>query len=205
MGRPLCLGSRPVRPERAARRMRPVGRPSRAGSRTRRIRLGTLVTAVARRRPCKFAREVASLDALSHGRAVLGRVWGAPAWVARLSNDLDHQWVRPPPHRAFHRARVAGHAAPAPPGRRPYAGKCLQAVREQDKSAHGLHSIGLWAVLARRRALSSQTPTSRCRSATAGRQLRARESTLGAGRAATGTRVALRRRARLPARQHVRP
>lgn len=56
-----------------------------------------------------------------------------------------------------------------------------------------------------RRALSSQTPTSRCRSATAGRQVRARESPLGAGHAATGTRVALRSRPRLPARQHVRP
>ena len=64
---------------------------------------------------------------------------------------------------------------------------------------------GLWAVLAPRRALSSQTPTSRCRSATAGRRVRARESPLGAGHAATGTRVALRPRPRLPARQHVRP
>ena len=56
-----------------------------------------------------------------------------------------------------------------------------------------------------RRALSSRTPTSRCRSATAGRRVRARESPPGAGRAATGTRVALRSRPLLPARQHVRP
>jgi len=56
-----------------------------------------------------------------------------------------------------------------------------------------------------RRALSSRTPTSRCRCATAGRRVRARESPPGAGRAATGTRAALRSRPLLPARQHVRP
>lgn len=50
-----------------------------AASRTRRIRLGTLVTPVARRRPWKLAREVASLDALSRGRVVLGAGLGAPA------------------------------------------------------------------------------------------------------------------------------
>jgi len=55
------------------------------------------------------------------------------------------------------------------------------------------------------RALSSRTPTSRCRCPTAGRQVRARESPPGAGRVATGTRVALRSRPLLPARQHVRP
>ena len=54
-----------------------------------------------------------------------------------------------------------------------------------------------------RRALSSQTPTSRCRSAAAGRRGRARESPPGAGHAATGTRAALR--PRRPARQLVRP
>ena len=62
---------------------------------------------------------------------------------------------------------------------------------------------GCWSE--HRRALSSRTPTSRCRSATAGRRVRARESPPGAGRAATGTRVALRSRPLLPARQHVRP
>ena len=62
-----------------------------------------------------------------------------------------------------------------------------------------------WAVLASRSALSSRTPTSRCRSATAGRRVRARESPPGAGRAATGTRVAPRSRLVLSPRQHVRP
>ena len=51
---------------------------SAAASRTRRIRLGTLVTAVPRRRPWNLAREVASLDVLSQGRVVLGAGLGAP-------------------------------------------------------------------------------------------------------------------------------
>jgi alkanesulfonate monooxygenase SsuD/methylene tetrahydromethanopterin reductase-like flavin-dependent oxidoreductase (luciferase family) len=39
---------------------------------TRRVRLGALVTPLARRRPWKFARETASLDQLSGGRLVVG-------------------------------------------------------------------------------------------------------------------------------------
>jgi len=54
-------------------------------------------------------------------------------------------------------------------------------------------------------ALSGRTPTSRCRSATAGRRGRARGSPPAVGRAATGTRVALRSGPLLPVRQHVRP
>jgi hypothetical protein len=50
-----------------------------------------------------------------------------------------------------------------------------------------------------------RTPTSRCRSATAGRRARARESPPGVGHAAIGTRVALRHRSGLSARLHVRP
>src|SRR5256885_2476953 len=41
-------------------------------SRTSQIRLGATVTAVSRRRPWKLAREVATLDQLSGGRAILG-------------------------------------------------------------------------------------------------------------------------------------
>src|SRR5579875_3028737 len=40
--------------------------------RTTRIRLGTMVTPVARRRPWKLARETVSLDHLSNGRLILG-------------------------------------------------------------------------------------------------------------------------------------
>lgn len=48
-------------------------------ARTSRIRLGPLVTPLARRRPWKVAREITSLDTLSRGRAVLGIGLGAPA------------------------------------------------------------------------------------------------------------------------------
>jgi hypothetical protein len=45
---------------------------------TRRIRLGTAITPVARRRPAKLAREVATLDRLTGGRMILGVGLGAP-------------------------------------------------------------------------------------------------------------------------------
>ena len=46
--------------------------------RPRRIRLGTAITPVARRRPSKLAREVATLDRLTGGRMILGAGLGAP-------------------------------------------------------------------------------------------------------------------------------
>src|SRR6516225_5834723 len=45
---------------------------------TRRIRLGTAITPVARRRPSKLAREVTTLDRLSGGRMLLGTGLGDP-------------------------------------------------------------------------------------------------------------------------------
>jgi alkanesulfonate monooxygenase SsuD/methylene tetrahydromethanopterin reductase-like flavin-dependent oxidoreductase (luciferase family) len=45
---------------------------------TRRIRLGTMITPVARRRVSKLAREVTTLDRLTDGRMVLGVGLGAP-------------------------------------------------------------------------------------------------------------------------------
>jgi alkanesulfonate monooxygenase SsuD/methylene tetrahydromethanopterin reductase-like flavin-dependent oxidoreductase (luciferase family) len=45
--------------------------------RTQRVRLGTMLTAVPRRRPWKLAREVMTLDHLSHGRAILAAGIGA--------------------------------------------------------------------------------------------------------------------------------
>jgi len=48
-------------------------------ARTERLRLGPVITPVARRRPWKLAREIVSLDHLSRGRAVLGVGLGAPA------------------------------------------------------------------------------------------------------------------------------
>jgi alkanesulfonate monooxygenase SsuD/methylene tetrahydromethanopterin reductase-like flavin-dependent oxidoreductase (luciferase family) len=45
---------------------------------TSRLRLGTLVTPVARRRPEQLARQVATLDAISGGRAIFGAGLGGP-------------------------------------------------------------------------------------------------------------------------------
>jgi alkanesulfonate monooxygenase SsuD/methylene tetrahydromethanopterin reductase-like flavin-dependent oxidoreductase (luciferase family) len=45
---------------------------------TSRIRLGTAVTPVARRRPSKLAREVTTLDRLTGGRMILGAGLGDP-------------------------------------------------------------------------------------------------------------------------------
>ena len=45
---------------------------------TSRVRLGTAITPVARRRPSKLAREVATLDRLTRGRMTLGAGLGAP-------------------------------------------------------------------------------------------------------------------------------
>ncbi len=48
-------------------------------ARTSRIRVGVLITALARRRPWKFAREMATLDVLSEGRLVVGVGLGSQA------------------------------------------------------------------------------------------------------------------------------
>jgi alkanesulfonate monooxygenase SsuD/methylene tetrahydromethanopterin reductase-like flavin-dependent oxidoreductase (luciferase family) len=58
---------------------------------TSRIRIGTLVTPLARRRPWKLARETVSLDHLSGGRLILGVGLGAPADVefGRFGEDPD--------------------------------------------------------------------------------------------------------------------
>jgi len=48
-------------------------------ARTSRIKLGTMITPVARRRPWKLAKEVTTLDLLSAGRVILGVGLGAPA------------------------------------------------------------------------------------------------------------------------------
>jgi alkanesulfonate monooxygenase SsuD/methylene tetrahydromethanopterin reductase-like flavin-dependent oxidoreductase (luciferase family) len=62
-----------------------------AAARTRRIRLGAMVTPLPRRRPWKLAREVASLDLLSGGRVVFGAGLGSPpdAEFAVYGEDPD--------------------------------------------------------------------------------------------------------------------
>jgi len=61
---------------------RPFGDPwmllTAAALATSRIRLGTLVTPVARRRPQQLARQVATLDAISGGRVIFGAGLGGP-------------------------------------------------------------------------------------------------------------------------------
>jgi alkanesulfonate monooxygenase SsuD/methylene tetrahydromethanopterin reductase-like flavin-dependent oxidoreductase (luciferase family) len=58
---------------------------------TRRIRIGTSVTAVARRRPWKLARETVTLDHLSKGRLTLAVGLGSPAEAefAHFGEDAD--------------------------------------------------------------------------------------------------------------------
>jgi alkanesulfonate monooxygenase SsuD/methylene tetrahydromethanopterin reductase-like flavin-dependent oxidoreductase (luciferase family) len=46
--------------------------PAAIAAATERVRLGRMVTPLARRRPAKVARETATLDRLSGGRLVLG-------------------------------------------------------------------------------------------------------------------------------------
>lgn len=64
------------------RRGQPFGDPwillTAAALATSRLRLGTLVTPVARRRPEQLARQVATLDALSGGRVIFGAGLGGP-------------------------------------------------------------------------------------------------------------------------------
>jgi alkanesulfonate monooxygenase SsuD/methylene tetrahydromethanopterin reductase-like flavin-dependent oxidoreductase (luciferase family) len=63
-----------------------------AAVQTRRIRLGALVTPLARRRPWKFARETASLDQLSGGRLVVGvGVGGGQDQYGDLGDEPDQR------------------------------------------------------------------------------------------------------------------
>jgi alkanesulfonate monooxygenase SsuD/methylene tetrahydromethanopterin reductase-like flavin-dependent oxidoreductase (luciferase family) len=68
--------------DKAARRGQPFGDPwlllTAAALATSRLRLGTLVTPVARRRPEQLARQVATLDAISGGRVIFGTGLGGP-------------------------------------------------------------------------------------------------------------------------------
>src|SRR5687768_13133954 len=55
-------------------------------TRTERVKLGTMLTPVSRRRPWKLAQEVATLDRLSHGRAILPVGLGATeSWSAKFA------------------------------------------------------------------------------------------------------------------------
>ena len=59
---------------------------------TQRVRLGALITPLARRRPWKFARETASLDHLSNGRLVVGAgVGGGQEQFGDLGDEPDQR------------------------------------------------------------------------------------------------------------------
>lgn len=57
---------------------------------TKKIKIGTLITPIPRRRPWKLARETASLDHLSNGRLILGVGIGAPDYdFTTFGEDFD--------------------------------------------------------------------------------------------------------------------
>jgi alkanesulfonate monooxygenase SsuD/methylene tetrahydromethanopterin reductase-like flavin-dependent oxidoreductase (luciferase family) len=58
-------------------------------ARTRRLRLGPLITPLSRRRAQKVARETVTLDHLSGGRLILGVGLGSPAELARFGEVVD--------------------------------------------------------------------------------------------------------------------
>jgi hypothetical protein len=62
-----------------------------AAQATSRLRLGTMITPLARRRPWKVARETVSLDRLSEGRVIFGTGlgWGADVEFAALGETAD--------------------------------------------------------------------------------------------------------------------
>lgn len=62
----------PFRPEEYAAQIDPLITLAGIATRTERIILGTWIVPVARRQPWQLARDVATLDRLSHGRVVLG-------------------------------------------------------------------------------------------------------------------------------------
>src|SRR5690349_17388889 len=60
-------------------------------SQTERVKIGTMIAQLARRRPWKVAREVAALDQLSNGRMILGAGLGfsGDAEFAQFGEDGD--------------------------------------------------------------------------------------------------------------------
>ena len=84
---------------------------------TRRIRLGTAITPVARRRPSKLAREVTTLDRLTGGRMILGAGLGDPmASGPAASATRRHPGARRAPGRGLRALDLLWSGDPAPTG-----------------------------------------------------------------------------------------
>jgi alkanesulfonate monooxygenase SsuD/methylene tetrahydromethanopterin reductase-like flavin-dependent oxidoreductase (luciferase family) len=105
---------------------------------TERLRLGTMVTPLARRRPVKVARETATLDRLSGGRLTLGVGLGSDRFASEFSltgEELDDRrrarmldesleilaaaWSGAPVHHRGEHYTVAGMRFLPPPVQRP--------------------------------------------------------------------------------------
>lgn len=138
------------------------------------------------RRPRRLQRLNPNPPPPSHRKADTS---GSTACAARWSG----RWTGTPPTVGSPRRPVAASATPENPTVR------KKGTRTHDVDPNGENPDGS------RIRLSSRTPTSRCRCATSGHQVRARGSPPEAGRAATGTRVVLRSRSRLPVPLHVLP
>jgi hypothetical protein len=131
------------------------------------------------------------------------RSWSPRAWSPRRTPD-------PPRRDDALRVSVSVSGAAGPPARAMarsmvgyWTASRVPFLSRRVSSRHPLDGLGGGA--GARRALSSQTPTSRSRSAPAGRQVRAHGSPPGADHAASGTQIAPRPRSRLRARQPVLP
>jgi alkanesulfonate monooxygenase SsuD/methylene tetrahydromethanopterin reductase-like flavin-dependent oxidoreductase (luciferase family) len=82
---------------------------------TTRLRLGTLVTPLPRRRPWKVARETVTLDHLSGGRLILGVGLGvSPEEFDDLGEETDMRVREPYSHRGVHYRLRAAYFLPAP-------------------------------------------------------------------------------------------
>ena len=92
LGRGLRLGSAALARTRRRRSADPQITLAAIAGATERIRLGPMVTPLARRRPAKVARETATLDRLSDGRLTLGVGLGSDRFAGEYSitgEELD--------------------------------------------------------------------------------------------------------------------
>ncbi|MCA1781357.1 MAG: LLM class flavin-dependent oxidoreductase [Dermatophilaceae bacterium] len=83
----------PFRPETYAAQIDPIITLAGIATRTERITLGTWIVPVARRQPWQLARDLATLDRLSHGRVLLGVGLGRRAEYDLFGEEWDPRRV----------------------------------------------------------------------------------------------------------------